>query len=98
MLLSNNIFLGTTIGGILRVYYFLPKFSWENPEPLHVIPVRLMQNAQNVDLHVHTEVMVPFGSVVVLVTPGITCHVWICVVLNFRQGLHAQTAKRRNSW
>ena len=58
-----------------------------------MIPVRVMQNAQNVDLHTEVKiVMVPSGSVVVLVTPGIPCHVRICVVLNFRQGLHAQTA------
>ena len=36
-------------------------------------------------------VMVPSGSVAIFVTPGIMCHVWICVVLKFQQSLRAQT-------
>ena len=58
-----------------------------------MIPVTVMRNAQNVDFH--TKVLDLCGSVVIFVTPGIICHVQMCVVLTFQQSLHARTANRK---
>ena len=65
------------------------------PQPLPVIPVTVMQNAQIVDLHTKTLiVMVRCGSVVIIVTPGIICRVQMSMVLKFQQSLYVLTASR----
>ena len=61
-----------------------------------MIPVTVMQNAQNVDFHTKVLILMDLcGSVVIFVTPGIICHVQMCVVLTFQQSLHALTANRK---